>query len=95
VVGLEPYNVEFGAADIDQLRARLRATRWPEPETTDGWDQGVPLDWIRELCAYWAEDYDFHAAQQRLNQFPQFRTHIDGLKIHFLHVRSPHAGAFH
>jgi epoxide hydrolase len=94
VVGLEPYNVEFGAADIDQLRARLRATRWPEPETTDGWDQGVPLDWIRELCAYWAEDYDFHAAQQRLNQFPQFRTHIDGLKIHFLHVRSPHAGAF-
>jgi epoxide hydrolase len=58
-----------------------------------GWAQGTPLDWIRELCRYWLEDYDFAAARERLNLFPQFRTEVDGLGICFVHVRSPHPDA--
>ena len=88
-----PFRVDVSGAAVDDLRERLRRTRWPEPATADGWSQGTPLAWIRELCRYWLEDYDFAAAQERLNRFPQFRTAIDGLDIHFLHVRSPHAGA--
>jgi pimeloyl-ACP methyl ester carboxylesterase len=88
-----PFRVDFSAAAIDDLRERLRRTRWPEPATAGGWTQGTPLAWVRELCRYWLEDYDFAAARERLNQFPQFRTAVDGLGICFVHVRSPHLGA--
>jgi epoxide hydrolase len=88
-----PFRVEIGPAQIDDLRRRLRATRWPEPETVDDWSQGVPLAYTRELCRYWAEDYDWSQRQARLNTVPQYKTHLDGLDIHFLHVRSPHPGA--
>jgi pimeloyl-ACP methyl ester carboxylesterase len=71
----------------------LRRTRWPEPATAGGWAQGVPLDYLRELCAYWADGYDWRASERRLNRIPQFRTTIDGLGIHFLHARSPHPEA--
>ena len=92
------YRVEFGAA-VDDLRERLARTRWPERETVDDWSQGLPLAYARELCEYWADGYDFAAAEQRLNAFPQYRTVLDGggpdaLGIHFLHVRSPHPDAF-
>ena len=80
-------------ADLEDLRDRLRRTRWPEAETVDDWSQGVPLAYQQELCRYWAEEYDWRATESRLNGFPQFRTEIDGLGIHFLHVRSPHEGA--
>jgi len=80
-------------AVIEDLRARLRNTRWPEPETVTDWSQGTPLAYTRELCRYWLEDYDWPAASARLNQFPQFTTAIDGLDIHFIHVRSPHPDA--
>jgi pimeloyl-ACP methyl ester carboxylesterase len=90
---IDPFEVRAGADVLDDLRERLRRTRWPEAATADGWTQGVPLDELRELCRYWAEDYDWDAAEARLNRFPQFRTEIDGLGVHFLHVRSPHPDA--
>ncbi|RFU40036.1 epoxide hydrolase [Actinomadura logoneensis] len=80
-------------AALTDLRERLRGTRWPEEATVDDWSQGVPLGYLRELCRYWAEEYDWRATERRLNALPQFRTSIDGLGIHFLHVRSPHEDA--
>jgi len=88
-----PFRIEIPETDLDDLRQRLRRTRWPEPETVDDWSQGIPLDYTRQLCEYWLEQYDWRAAEARLNRFPQFLTEIDGLDIHFLHVRSPHEGA--
>jgi pimeloyl-ACP methyl ester carboxylesterase len=92
-VMISPFVVRIDAATIDDLRGRLRRTRWPEPATTPGWEQGTPLDYARELCAYWADGYDWAAAAERLNRHPQFRTVIDGLAIHFVHVRSPRPDA--
>jgi epoxide hydrolase len=90
---LTPFSVDVPAAAVDDLRRRLRATRWPEPPTVDDWSQGAPLEDVRDLCTYWAEQYDWPAQQARLNAVPQFVTEIDGLAVHFLHARSPHAGA--
>jgi pimeloyl-ACP methyl ester carboxylesterase len=90
---VRPFRVEIPDAVIEDLRDRLRRTRWPEPETVDDWSQGTPLSYARELCRHWLEDYDITAAQARLNEFPQFISPIDGLDIHFLHVRSPHPEA--
>ena len=78
---------------IDDLRRRLHATRWPEKETVADQSQGVPLATMQELVRYWADEYDFGRVEARLNAFPQFLTEIDGLDIHFIHVRSPHANA--
>lgn len=84
-----PFWVEVADEVLDDLRRRLRATRWPEAQTVPDWSQGVPLDWVRDLCRYWADDYDWRATEARLNALPQFRTEVDGLWIHHLHVRSP------
>jgi pimeloyl-ACP methyl ester carboxylesterase len=88
-----PFRLAVPEPDLADLRDRLRRTRWPERETVDDWSQGVPLDHLQDLCAYWADGYDWRAAEARLNAFPQFRTELDGLGIHFLHVRSPHPEA--
>jgi pimeloyl-ACP methyl ester carboxylesterase len=88
-----PFRIEVPDADLRDLRERLGRTRWPEAETVADWSQGVPLAYLRELCGYWAEAYDWRATEARLNALPQFRTELDGLGIHFLHVRSPHPGA--
>jgi pimeloyl-ACP methyl ester carboxylesterase len=88
---VRPFRIEIPAAQLDDLRARLRATRWPEPETDPS--QGVPLAYMQELCAYWADAYDWRATEARLNALPQFRTEIDGLGIHFIHVTSPNPAA--
>jgi pimeloyl-ACP methyl ester carboxylesterase len=88
-----PFVIDIPQVDIDELKERLRRTRWPEAETTGDWTQGVPLDYTRRLCEHWRDRYDWRATEARLNQFPQFRTEIDGVGIHFLHVRSPHPGA--
>jgi pimeloyl-ACP methyl ester carboxylesterase len=85
--------VEFPDADLRELRERLARTRWPEAETVSDWSQGVPLAFLQDLCGYWADGYDWRKAEARLNEFPQFRTEIDGLGIHFLHVRSRHPDA--
>ncbi len=90
---LRPFRVDIPAADLTDLRERLARTRWPEPATVDDWSQGVPLEFLRDLCGYWADGYDWRATEARLNGWPQGRTRIDGLDIHFLHVRSPHPDA--
>jgi epoxide hydrolase len=88
-----PFRIEVPAADLDDLRERLRRTRWPEPETVTDWSQGVPLGYLQDLCRYWSEGYDWRAAEARLNALPQFRTEVGGLAIHFIHARSPHPDA--
>ena len=90
---LVPFRVAFPDDDLTELRDRLERTRWPERETVGDWTQGVPLAYLQELCRYWREDYDWRACEAALNGFPQFRTEIDGLDIHFLHVRSPEPDA--
>jgi pimeloyl-ACP methyl ester carboxylesterase len=92
------FRVEIAADAITDLRDRLARTRWAEAETVDDWSQGLPLAYTQELCSYWADGYDFGAAEQRLNAFPQFRTDLSGdgddpVAIHFIHARSPHADA--
>jgi pimeloyl-ACP methyl ester carboxylesterase len=91
--GVNPFRIEVPQTELDELRARLAATRWPEPETVDDWSQGVPLEYVRGLCEYWRSGYDWRRAESQLNAIPQFRTEIDGLQIHFLHARSPHQDA--
>jgi pimeloyl-ACP methyl ester carboxylesterase len=88
----EPFQVHIADADIDDLRDRLRRTRWPEAEPVDDWSQGVPLRYVQELCAWWAEEYDMGLAG-RINAFPQAKVELDGLGIHYLHVRSPEPDA--
>jgi pimeloyl-ACP methyl ester carboxylesterase len=90
---VNPFRIAVPDAELDDLRRRLRATRWPEREVVDDWSQGIPLAYVQEVCAYWAEKYDWRAREERLNRWPQFRTQIDGLGIHFVHARSPHAHA--
>ena len=92
MTNIEPFEVSVSAAEIADLKDRLRRTRWPERETVDDWSQGVPLAYTHELCDYWANEYDFGFAD-RVNAFAQHRATIDGLGIHFLHVRSPEPGA--
>jgi epoxide hydrolase len=90
---LTNFRIAVPDADLRDLRERLTRTRWPEPETVGDWSQGVPRACLQELCEYWAERYDWRATEARLNALPQFRTELDGLGIHFVHVRSPHPGA--
>ncbi|MEU2154427.1 epoxide hydrolase family protein [Streptomyces sp. NPDC019396] len=91
--GITPFRVETPESELEDLRLRLSRTRWPERETVSDWSQGAPLGYVQELCAYWADRYDWRATEARLNALPQFRTEIDGLGIHFLHVRSRHEHA--
>ena len=71
---MNPFRIEITDDAVADLRRRLAATRWPEKETVDDWSQGIPLAYVQELCAYWADGYDFAAAEARLNAFPQLRT---------------------
>jgi pimeloyl-ACP methyl ester carboxylesterase len=92
------FRIETPQADLDDLRERLLRTRWPDPSTVEGWTQGVPLDYVQDLCAYWANGYDWRRVEARLNAYPQFVTGLDGggddsVDVHFLHVRSPHEDA--
>ncbi|HEY0451177.1 epoxide hydrolase family protein [Actinophytocola sp.] len=88
-----PFRIDVPDAELDDLRDRLARTRWPEPEPVEDWSQGVPLAYLQELCEHWERRYDWRATEARLNALPQFRTEIDGLGVHFLHVRSPHEDA--
>ena len=86
---IAPFELAVPEEELDDLRARLRRTRWPERETVDDWSQGVPLAFLRDLCGYWADGYDWRSTEARLNRIGQFHTEVDGSGIHFLHVRSP------
>ena len=90
---INPFTVNVPDSELQALRQRLLQTRWPDRETVQGWEQGVPLDYARELARYWAEDYDWRRFEALLNSWPQFTTEIDGIDIHFIHRRSPEPGA--
>jgi pimeloyl-ACP methyl ester carboxylesterase len=90
---IRPFQVSFPQSDLAELRRRVEATRWPERETVSDDSQGVRLAMMQELAGYWATDYDWSRCEERLNALPQFITEIDGLDIHFIHVRSRHEDA--
>ena len=85
---IRPFRVKVPQADITDLRRRLAATRWPDKETVADESQGAQLAKLQELVRYWGTDYDWRKAEAKLNTFPQFKTRIDGVDIHFIHVRS-------
>jgi pimeloyl-ACP methyl ester carboxylesterase len=90
---IRPFRIEIPSADLEDLRTRLARTRWPARPRVDDWSRGVPVDYLRELAGYWADGFDWRAAEAALNQIPQFMTEINGQAIHFFHVRSPEPGA--
>jgi pimeloyl-ACP methyl ester carboxylesterase len=89
----QPFHLEIPEEQMDELRRRIAATRWPSKELVPDRSQGVQLAMLRELARYWETDYDWRKAEEKLNALPQFTTEIDGLEIHFIHVRSPHENA--
>jgi pimeloyl-ACP methyl ester carboxylesterase len=90
---ITPFRYRASAGALDDLKRRLAQTRWPDPETVADWTQGVPITKMKALVEYWRTGYDWRRCEARLNGFAQFRTEIDGLTIHFLHVRSQQANA--
>ncbi|MBW2359667.1 MAG: epoxide hydrolase [Deltaproteobacteria bacterium] len=88
-----PFAIAIPDAELDDLRRRLRATRWPDAEPVDDWSQGIPLAYLQEVCTYWADGYDWRKREALLNRHAQFTMPVDGIDIHFVHVRSRHAGA--
>ncbi|MCU4186997.1 epoxide hydrolase [Acidiferrimicrobium sp. IK] len=84
-----PFRIDVAQEDLDDLDRRLAAVRWPEEETVGDWSQGIPLAYLQDLVGYWAGRYDWRDREARLNRLAQYRTTIDGLGIHFLHVPSP------
>jgi pimeloyl-ACP methyl ester carboxylesterase len=88
---IRPFAIpQVPEAELQALRARITATRWPDPETVTDESQGIPLAMVQELARYWATDYDWRKCEKKLNALPHFMTEIDGLDIHFIHVRSRH-----
>jgi hypothetical protein len=90
---IRPFHVSIPEDALVDLRRRIAATRWPEQETVADQSQGVQLATMRELARYWATEYDWRTCEAKLNALPQFITEIDGLDIHFIHVRSQHDNA--
>ena len=88
-----PFHLAIAEGQLADLRTRLARTRWPEAETVGDWSQGVPLERLQSLCSYWRDSYDWRRCEALLNGFGQHRTTIDGIGIHFLHIRSPEPGA--
>jgi microsomal epoxide hydrolase len=86
---MKPFRIEVSQAALDDLNRRLADTRWPGEGPEVGWERGVPLGYLKELTEYWRTEYDWRAAEARLNALPQFTTEIDGTTVHFLHIRSP------
>src|SRR5580658_6220605 len=90
---IRPFQVNVPEAELTELRRRINSTRWPDRETVTDESQGAPLATIQELARYWATGYDWRKIEAKLNALPQFITEIDGLDIHFIHVRSKHENA--
>ena len=90
---VRPFEIGFDESELADLRRRIGATRWPERETVNDDSQGTPLAMMQDLARYWASDYDWRGCEKNLNSLPNYLTHIDGLDIHFIHVRSRHANA--
>ena len=90
---VRPFRIEVSQASLDDLRKRVLATRWPTKELVQDRSQGVQLATLKELARYWTTEYDWRNCEARLNALPQFRTEIDGVDLHFIHVRSKHENA--
>lgn len=90
---ITPFKIDIDEADLVDLKTRLRMTRFPDKETPSDWSQGIPLDYMQQIRDYWLNDYDWRERESRLNQWPGFKTEIDGLSIHFLHILSKHEDA--
>jgi pimeloyl-ACP methyl ester carboxylesterase len=90
---VEPFRIHVADRVLDDLRERLSRTRWPDTIPGSGWDYGTDTDYLRELCDYWRDGYDWRAAEAALNGFDQIRTDVDGLGMHCIHQRSPHEHA--
>jgi pimeloyl-ACP methyl ester carboxylesterase len=90
---IRPFTIEVPEEDLQDLRARIAATRWPEKEGVEDASQGVQLATMQALARYWETEYDWRKCETRLNVVPQFVTEIDGLDVHFVHVRSKHENA--
>src|SRR5919197_3564945 len=84
-LSIEPFTIHIDEQLLEDLTARLRKTRWPEPSPAAPWDQGTDLDFLRSLCAYWADEFDWRAQERELNRWPNFHAEIDGLRVHFVH----------
>src|SRR5689334_1682278 len=90
---IHPFHVYYANEALDDLKRRIAATRWPDREVVDDQSQGVQLATMQELARYWQNEYDWRNCEAKLNALPQFTTSIDGVDIHFIHVRSTHKGA--
>src|SRR5271156_2035670 len=90
---IRPFQVSFADEDLKELRRRIASARLPSRELVTDRSQGVQLETIEELARYWTSDYDMRRCESRLNALPQFKTEIDGVDIHFIHVKSPHEDA--
>src|SRR3954451_4441365 len=90
---IRPFTIDIPEADLEDLRARIAATRWPEKEGVDDASQGVKLATIQAVARYWEAEYDCRKCEAGLNSVPNFITELDGLDIHFVHVRSKHEDA--
>ncbi len=90
---ITPFRIAVDDAVLEDLKGRLRRTRWPEAETVDDWSQGIPLAYVQEVCGYWADQYDWRAREQALNRFEQFIAHTGEMDVHFVHARSPEPDA--
>jgi len=90
---IRPFRIEVSQDQLDDLRDRLRRTRWPDDLPEVGWSRGVPLAYLKELAAYWGSIYNWRKHEEELNRYPQFTTTIEGENVHFLHVRSPEPNA--
>ncbi|WP_344839283.1 epoxide hydrolase family protein [Actinocorallia longicatena] len=93
-MSIQKFHIDVPRSDLDDLRARLGAARWPDELPGTGWSRGAPLGYVRDLAERWRTDHDWRAWETRLNALPQFTTEIDGQNIHFVHVRSAEPGAF-
>lgn len=90
---IRPFTIAIPDSELEDLKSRLNATRWPEAEPVDDWTQGTPLAYAQEIADYWANTYDWRSREAALNRFDQFTTELSGVDIHFIHQRSPHEGA--
>ncbi|MBW2287217.1 MAG: epoxide hydrolase [Deltaproteobacteria bacterium] len=90
---ITPFQIQVSEGELEDLQRRLEATRWPDEEPVSDWSQGIPRAYLQEVVAYWREKYDWRAREAHLNSFAQFKTEVDGLGIHFIHVRSPEEDA--
>ncbi|MRH87051.1 alpha/beta fold hydrolase [Nocardia sp. SYP-A9097] len=93
MTAIRPFRIDIPQSDLADLHERLRNARWSAPLPGKDWKRGVPVDYLRELAEYWRTEFDWRAIEAELNEFPQFMTELDGLDVHFLHLRSPEPNA--